>query len=122
VQGIGKGAGVHPELILQSVPRKARITSASGDFTVARQDTHKVTIAIAGAPLDPGKHPVLRGLRMPADARGAGLPGAGYTNNAPLATTLVQARSPPEQMALLELDRQRILALQRNTPNLLVTP
>jgi hypothetical protein len=109
--------GANPALKLNPVTGKARVTDASADFRAQRVDMHSVTIAIAAAKLAPGRHPVLASLRMVAD-----VPGAGFTNNSLLATTLVQGQSNPEQKALYELDRQRILRLQRDVPNLLVGP
>lgn len=109
--------GAHPVLILNPVSGKARITNASGNFTVQRQDMHEVTIAISAAKLDPGQHPVVRSFAVVTE-----VPGVGFTNNSLLAATLIQGQSTPEKKALLELDRQRILRLQRDVPNLLVGP
>ena len=109
--------GVTPALKLNPVKGRARVTDASADFRVQRIDMHSVTIAVAPAKLAPGEHPVFGSLPIVAS-----IPGAGLTSNSLLATTLLQSKSTPEQRALYELDRQRILRLQREVPNLVVGP
>jgi hypothetical protein len=44
------------------------------------------------------------------------------TNSSLVSTTIIQSGANPRDRALLELDRQRILALQARTRTLLVGP
>ena len=108
--------GLKPSLTLVSVPDGFRLTGANGNFTAERMDAHTVTLSLAA-----GRQPP----RFAAAPLGATVfsPAASIqTNSALLSTTLIQAAANAKDRALVELDRQRILALQARSQNLLVGP
>jgi hypothetical protein len=108
-------AGANPVLVMTPTAGRFRAVDLKASLDASRVDMHKVTIAVAAGPQPRG-----------ARTTGARLRSApGYippTTNSLLATTLVQTQVSAEQKALLELDRQRILTLQDQVPNLLVGP
>jgi hypothetical protein len=106
-------AGAKPRLVLNPRRGELRATNAKADLATSRVDIHQVTIAVAAGP-----QPI-----PAASARALLRSGPGYTpqtTSSLLSTTIIQAQATAEQKALFELDRQRILALQEQVPNLLV--
>jgi hypothetical protein len=107
--------GAKPRLVLNSRRGDLRPTSAKADLVATRVDIHQVTIAVAAGP-----QPIqARGARALLRSTPAFIP---PTTSSVLSTTIIQAQASAEQKALFELDRQRILALQEQVPNLLVGP
>jgi hypothetical protein len=72
---------------------------------------HKVVISIAGLP-----------KKTDSTRRSSARMNAPLSNHAIISTTSIQLEATAKERALYELDRQRMLALQRQSPNLLVTP
>jgi hypothetical protein len=109
--------GVHPKLVISPLPDRFRLAAANGDFSADRTDIHTVVISLAGdKPRDPApktaRSVVRRVLIPPAVVAGvAGAAGA-LTNSTNVSTTILQSLSDPRYRALLELDRQRNIALQ----------
>jgi hypothetical protein len=115
--------GVQPKLIISPLTDRFRLAGADADFNARRNDVHTVTLALAGSPPKTSKPIVGASLRSSA----AGLVGSVglvglQTNSSLVSTTIIQSATNPKDRALIELDRQRILALQARTPNLLVGP
>lgn len=106
--------GVQPKLILSPVTDRFRVVAANADFNAARSDVHTVTLTLAGAPPKATGAPLGKTL----------VPLVGFTagNNSLVSTTIIQSAVNPKDRALIELDRQRILALQARSQNLLVGP
>ncbi len=98
-------AGASPKLTMSAVPGRFRATSVKADLDATRIDMHQVTIAVAGR------------LRSAPGARVLS-----PTTNSLLSTTIIQTQVGPEQRALLELDRQRLLTLQDRVTNQIVGP
>ena len=98
-------AGAGPKLTMSAVPGRFRATSVKADLDARRIDMHQVTIAAA--------------------ARLRSAPGVRVlspTTNSLLSTSIIQTQVGPEQRALLELDRQRLLTLQDRVTNQIVGP
>jgi len=131
---------LHPKLMLSPVTGKFRVTEAHLDLKADRKDMHEVVVALAGGKKPKGaalRGAALRGAALPAPPLAAG-PSAGPrtnglavplvvaplgTGSSTLTTTLIQnPTGDAAGRALLELDRQRIIALQARTPNLLAGP
>jgi hypothetical protein len=107
--------GAKPRLVLNPRRGDLRATSAKADLAASRVDIHQVTIAVAAGP-----QPIqARSARALLRSTPAYIP---PTTSSVLSTTIIQAQATAEQRALFELDRQRILALQEQVPNLLVGP
>lgn len=106
--------GVQPKLVLSPVTDRLRIVAANADFNARRNDIHTVTLTLAGSPPKATKAPIGSTL-----APLAGLSGG---NGNLISTTIIQSAVNPKDRALIELDRQRILALQARSQNLLVGP
>ena len=122
--------GVNPTLSLSPVPNSFRVTnvntgggpplSPQGQTTVDpatpglqadRNDVHTVVIAMAGLP-----------RTTTGSARRSSVVDLSISNNAIMSTTTHQLQATVKQRALIELDRQRMLALQQQSPNLFVGP
>jgi len=112
--------GVKPQLVLNPVADRFRVVGANGDFNASRNDVHKVVLTLAGSPPKTSKMLLGKSLRpLP----GPGVVGVvGDTNSSLVSTTIIQIAVNPKDRALVELDRQRILALQAKSQNLLVGP
>lgn len=109
--------GVKPTLTLNPVTDKFRIVGANANLNADRTDVHQVTLALSAGPqAAPAAAPPRVGATIRPLMVGAA-PGS-----AVLSTTVMQSGASAKDRALLELDRQRILALQARTPNLLVGP
>jgi hypothetical protein len=115
--------GVQPKLVISPLTDRFRLAAADGDFNARRSDIHTVTLALAGSPLKTSKPQLGASLRSSAAGMvgSVGLVGL-QTNSSLVSTTIIQSATNPKDRALIELDRQRILALQARTPNLLVGP
>ena len=100
--------GVHPRLVITPVTDRFRLAGAEADLSASRNDVHKVTLTFAGDPPKANKTLVGASLRAPAGGIGGGV----QTNSSLISTTMIQAGANPTDRALIELDRQRILALQ----------
>jgi hypothetical protein len=107
--------GVHPKLVISPLPDRFRLAAANGDFSADRTDIHTVVISMAGdKPRDPTTKTaksVGRPVLIPPPAAVSGLTGV-QTNSTNVSTTILQSLSDPRYRALLELDRQRNIALQ----------
>src|SRR5262249_3685461 len=84
---------------------------ADTGLNAKRKDTHKVVIAMASIPKPIDTARMQRGS-IPAPA----------TSHAILSTTEHQLQATAKERALFELDRQRMLVLLQQSPNLLVVP
>jgi hypothetical protein len=118
--------GVTPTLTLAPVPNSFRVTDVNKGFNTGltpsglnalqpglnaqRQDTHTVIIAMAGVPKK------IDQIRSRANIAAPPSP------HSLTSTTLYQLQATAKERALYELDRQRLLALQQQSPNLLVGP
>jgi hypothetical protein len=91
------------------------VTEANANLHADRTDTHKVVIGMAAIPVETD-----RKRRGRSAMRVANAPDGNPTNNAILATTLTQLQATAKERALFELDRQRMIALQQQIPNVLV--
>jgi hypothetical protein len=112
--------GVQPKLIISPLTDRFRLAAANADLNARRNDIHTVTLTLAGNP--PKTSRTLVGASLRSSAAGSvGLVGL-QTNSSLVSTTIIQSATNPKDRALIELDRQRILALQARTPNLLVGP
>ena len=107
--------GVQPKLVLAPVTDRFRVVEANADFNAKRVDVHKVTLSLAGSP--PKASRVLIGSSLRAVPGGVAM-----NNNSLVNTTIIQSAANPKDRALIELDRQRTIALQRRSQNLLVGP
>jgi hypothetical protein len=107
--------GVHPKLVITPLPDRFRLAAANGDFSAGRTDIHTVVITMAGdKPRDPAlkiAKSVSRPVLIPPAAAVSGLAGL-QTNSTNVSTTILQSLSDPRYRALIELDRQRNIALQ----------
>jgi hypothetical protein len=107
--------GVHPKLVISPLPDRFRLAAANGDFSADRTDIHMVVITMAGdKPRDPAPKTaksVVRPVLIPPAAVAFGAAGL-QTNSSNVSTTILQSLSNPRYRALLELDRQRNIALQ----------
>jgi hypothetical protein len=117
-------AGVTPKLVIGAFPDRFRLASANGSFGAGRVDLHKVMLTLAGekprglvAKTNTNREPLGKSARAAAEAM-SGV----QTNSSLVSTTLLQTRSNPQDRALLELDRQRIIELQNRAQNLLIGP
>jgi len=116
--------GVNPSLTLLPVTGGFRITAADANLTASRHDFHKVTLGMCGGP-QTSRAASKAGSRLAAAPLGISVisPAVGVqTNSALLSTTLIQTTANAKDCALVELDRQRIIALQDRSQNLLVGP
>jgi hypothetical protein len=113
--------GVQPHLTLSPVVGSLRVVAANADLNAGRTDVHSVVIALSAGP----QTATAVALRSPTGGgtlnaiRSFGIVGSSNSN---LSTTLVQSGANVQQKALYELDRQRNLALQARSQNLLVGP
>jgi hypothetical protein len=120
-------AGITPTLHLSPIPQQFRIMDASANFMAGRHDVHTVVVALAVVPqpkTTPPGHPAATAkLARPALGSTIHFSAVGSTSpSSVLTTTAVQSTANARDRALIELDRQRILALQARTPNLIVGP
>jgi hypothetical protein len=115
--------GVKPSIVISPLADRFRLASANGDFNARRNDIHTVTLALAGTPPKDSKS-IGSDLSMASASRSRVVPlGVPLqTNSSLLSSTLIQATVNPTDRALIELDRQRIIALQDRAKTLLVGP
>lgn len=115
--------GVKPTLVISPLTDRFRLAAANGDFNARRNDIHTVTLALAGTPQKDGPA-IGASLRAGTSSKLAGVPAVVplQTNSSLLSTTMIQATVNPTDRALIELDRQRIIALQDRAKTLLVGP
>jgi hypothetical protein len=117
-------AGLNPSLTLSPISRQFRLTSASAGLEAGRTDVHTVVVALVVTPQPKTTSVGLK--KVPKPALGSSLRFSAVGSTSPssvLTTTSMQAgATDPRDRALIELDRQRILALQARTPNLIVGP
>jgi len=111
--------GVQPKLVLSPFTDRFRLTAADASLAVGRNDVHTVTLTLSGTPPKAAGPVIGASLRAPTVAA---LGAQTNPNSSLVSTTIIQSASNPTDRALLELDRQRILALQARTSNLLVGP
>ena len=113
--------GVNPTLTLSPVTQRFRVTEASANLQGSRTDMHEVVLGLSGGPQTGA-----RGLVTPNILSRSGVAAASVaplaSSSSVLSATLIQDANSAPGRALIELDRQRILALQARTPNLLVGP
>jgi hypothetical protein len=107
--------GVAPKLTLSRVTERFRVTQAGASLNADRTDTHQVVLGMAAIPIE-----IDRARRSRSAMRVANAPDGNPTNNAILSTTLTQLQATAKERALFELDRQRMIALQQQIPNILV--
>jgi hypothetical protein len=122
--------GVTPTLTLTKVTNSFRVTSVNqgpsltqalspslftpgaplrnSGLNVRRMDVHQVVIAMAGVPKSIDARRSVAGVRPP------------LSPNSITSTTEYQLQATAKERALFELDRQRMLTLQQQSPNLLV--
>jgi hypothetical protein len=127
------GGGVNPSLSLSPVTNSFRVTkvnkgggpalspvgltqveSATPGLQADRDDMHQVVIAMVGFPRTTSSP------RRSSVATSA--VNLSISNNAIMSTTSHQLQATAKQRALIELDRQRMLVLQQQSPNLFVGP
>jgi hypothetical protein len=111
--------GLQPKLVISPLTDRFRLTAADASLAAGRNDVHTVTLTLSGSPPKATGPAVGASLRTPAVV---GLGVQPNPNSSLVSTTMIQSASNPTDRALLELDRQRILALQARTQNLLVGP
>jgi hypothetical protein len=109
------GGGVAPKLTLNRITERFRVTEASATLHADRTDMHQVVIGMAAIPVETD-----RMRRSRSAMRVANAPDGNPTNNAILATTSTQLQATAKERALFELDRQRMISLQQQIPNVLV--
>jgi hypothetical protein len=119
--------GVTPTLTLSPVSNRFRVTKVNqgpllspglspselkplpnNGLNVQRQDVHKVVIAMAGVPKPIDLRRSNDNIRPP------------LSPNSITSTTEYQLQATAKERALFELDRQRMLTLQQQSPNLLL--
>jgi hypothetical protein len=122
-------AGLTPTLTLNPISRQFRISNATAGLAAGRTDIHTVVVALAAMPQSktaaPKQTAATAKVARPRLGSSINFTSAvGSTNSSSvLTTTALKLRATdPRDRALIELDRQRILALQARTPNLLVGP
>ena len=117
-------AGLTPTLTLSPISQQFRLTSANASLQAGRTDMHTVVVALAVTPQPKTTTHGLRKVAKPALGSSIPFSVVGSTSaSSILTTTAMQAGTvDPRDRALVELDRQRIFALQARTPNLLVGP
>jgi hypothetical protein len=93
-----------------TVPGLSPLEPLATGLTALRQDTHKVVISMASLPKTTDSARRNAGVRAP------------LSSHAITSTTSFQLEATAKERALFELDRQRMLALQQQSPNLLVGP
>jgi hypothetical protein len=103
--------GLEPTLTLGRVANRFRVTQASANLAADRQDVHQVVLGMAAIPKTTDS------TRRNSPFRTANTTGA---NVGVLSTTVFQMEATAKERALIELDRQRMLALQQQIPNLLI--
>jgi hypothetical protein len=112
-------AGVQPKLVISPFPDRFRLAGANGDFNASRVDIHQVVVTMAGEK----PRMIANAKTPPAAPLGASLGRAAsslfglQTNSSLVSTTLLQTGANPKDRALLELDRQRNIALQKAAKN-----
>jgi hypothetical protein len=116
-------AGLNPTLTLNPISRQFRISNATATLAAGRTDVHTVVVALAVVPskTTPATANVAR-PRLGSSINFAKAVGSTNSSSVLTATTLKLSATEARDRALVELDRQRILALQARTPNLLVGP
>jgi hypothetical protein len=112
--------GVKPTVTLNPVTEKFRIVGANGNLTADRTDVHQVTLALSAGPQTVTA--AVTTSRVGSTIRPLMVGAASGSGSAILSTTVIQSGASAKDRALVELDRQRILALQARTQNLLVGP
>jgi hypothetical protein len=110
--------GVKPKLVLNPATERFRLVEANFDFNASRTDVHKVVLTLTGGPVRSRSAAALGSSFRSVAASSAP---AGSASSL-VSTTIIQAEVSPKDRALLELDRQRILALQARAQNLLIGP
>jgi hypothetical protein len=120
-------AGLTPTLNLSPISQQFRIMDASASLAAGRKDVHAVVVALATVPqrntTSPGHPTATATVAKPALGSSIHFTAAGSTSpSSVLTTTALQSTANARDRALIELDRQRILALQARTPNLFVGP
>ena len=111
--------GLQPKLVISPLTDRFRLAAADANLAAGRNDIHTVTLTLSGSP------PKVTGPAIGASLRSPAVAGVGFEpnpNSSLVSTTMIQSGVNPTDRALLELDRQRILALQARTQNLLVGP
>jgi hypothetical protein len=118
-------AGLTPTLTLNPISRQFRISSAAAGLAAGRTDVHTVVVALAMVPqsktTSPG-HPAAAAKPLGASLHFTSAVGSTNSSSVLTATALKLNATDARDRALIELDRQRILALQAKTPNLVVGP
>jgi hypothetical protein len=111
--------GLQPKLVISPLTDRFRLTAANANLAAGRNDVHTVTLTLSGSPPKAIGPAIGASLRAPAVA-GLGL--GANPNSSLVSTTMIQSGVSPTDRALLELDRQRILALQAKSTSLFVGP
>jgi hypothetical protein len=113
VTGVNTGVGTSPlapPATAVLLPGVSALEPLGTGLTALRQDMHKVVISMAGLPKTTDSARRSAGIRAP------------LSSQAITSTTSLQLEATAKERALFELDRQRMLALQQQSPNLLVVP
>jgi hypothetical protein len=114
-------AGLNPTLTLNPISRQQfRISTATATLAAGRTDVHTVVVALAVVPT-PATANAAR-PRLGSSINFANAVGSTNSSSVLTATALKLNAKDARDRALVELDRQRILALQARTPNLIVGP
>ena len=111
--------GINPKLLISPLNDRFRLTAADANLSLGRNDVHTVALTLSGSPPKATGPIIGASLRAPA---AAGVEFEPNPNSSLVSTTVIQSAANPTDRALIELDRQRILALQARTQNLLVGP
>jgi hypothetical protein len=115
-------AGVNPSLTLSPVTERFLVTGAHANLDVHRTDTHQVVLGLSTGTQTTANGTIVHNMLSRSGGLGAAIATPLASGSSVLTTTLIQDGSSARDRALIELDRQRILALQARTPNLLVGP
>jgi hypothetical protein len=91
-----------------SLPLSPSFDPSGTGLQAKRMDVHQVVVAMAAVPTPTDQHRRNAGIAAP------------LSPNSILSTTALQLEATAKERALFELDRQRMLALQQRSPNLLV--
>lgn len=111
-------AGLKPTLTLNSLAGRFRLTQANANLSASRTDVHKVTVALAGgAPMEELRDRGRSRERIDFGTRRL----SPFSSSNTVGLTLQQNEASAKGRALLELDRQRLLELQR-TKDIIVVP
>lgn len=108
-------AGLSPKLTLSPAARSFRLTEAAATLNAGRTDVHKVTIGLTGG------ESLTSAMRTSGGARFSFGREIRSSASSSVGVTLLQAEADARGRALIELDRQRLLELQR-TKELIVVP